>query len=113
MSVILIARNRRGVLRSTLSRGSGSAATLSNFDTISGAGTIGDANLTLLNFGDIVAASLTGTELVLNTGGNTITNEAGATLEAQSGGTLEIDSNVSNSGATIRADKAEDLARRK
>src|SRR5260370_8649656 len=33
----------------------GSAATLTNHDAISGAGTIGDAHLTLANYGDIPA----------------------------------------------------------
>ena len=84
------------------------AATLVNRGTISGAGTIGDGSggvdLTLENYGDIAAVSLTGTELILNTGSNAIINESGATLEAQSGGTLEIDSNVTNTGATIKAD---------
>src|SRR5262249_46573248 len=70
------------------------AATLTNSDTIIGAGTIGDANLTLLNYGDIAASGTH--ELVLNTGGNTITNEATRTLEAKNGGTREIDSTRSN-----------------
>ena len=55
------------------------SATLINYDTITGAGTIGDGsggtNLTLQNFGDIAAAAGFATELVLNTGTNTIVNE--------------------------------------
>ena len=80
------------------------AGTLNNDDLIQGAGTIGDGSadtlLTLNNYGDIAAVSLTGAELNLNTGSNTITNEAGATLEAKSGGTLQINSNVTNVNAT-------------
>ena len=78
-------------------------ATLVNRGTISGAGTIGDANLALDNYGDI--AALYSTELVLNTGTNAIVNEAGGVLEANNGATLEIVSNVTNVNATsvIRA----------
>ena len=87
----------------------GAAATLTNKDSISGAGTIGDGTggfLTLDNFGDI-AATFT-TELVLNTGAIAITNEAGATLEGKSGGILEIDSNVTNVNATTSKIVADD-----
>jgi hypothetical protein len=83
-------------------------ATLINHDTISGAGTIGDAGLTLDNYGDIDATG-TANELILNTGtgaSNAITNEAGATLEAQSGATLEIQSYVTNSGALLASGTA-------
>ena len=69
----------------------GSAAELINADnTISGAGTIGDASLTLDNetYGAIDA---NGTNpLILDTGAHTITNAG--TLEATNGGTLDIDS---------------------
>ena len=75
-----------------------SGATLTNYDAVSGAGTIGDANLTLVNYADIAATF--STELVLNTGLNTILNESGGTLEAKAGGVLEIDSNVHNLDAT-------------
>ena len=77
----------------------GAPSTLTNVDnTISGAGTIGDSNLTLINQGTINAnGSLA---LVLNTGNNTITNSG--TLEATSSGGLDIDSNVNNS-KTIEA----------
>ena len=73
-------------------------ATLVNHGTISGGGTIGDPNLTLDNYGHIVA--LYSTELVLDSGTNAIVNEAGGTLEANSGATLEIDSDVTNVNAT-------------
>src|SRR5260370_22951943 len=76
----------------------GSAATLTNHDSISGgSGTIGDANLTLLNYADIAALSSLG-ELILKA--SAITNESGATLEAKAGGTLEIWSPVTNFDAT-------------
>ncbi|HEX3945322.1 MAG TPA: Ig-like domain-containing protein, partial [Rhizomicrobium sp.] len=72
----------------------GAAATLTNANnTISGAGTIGDSDLALINQGTIDANDRTA--LVLNTGSNTITN-AGM-LEATSSGGLDIDSNVDNS----------------
>ncbi len=93
----------------------GSAATLTNFDTISGAGTIGDIHLTLVNSGTIDA---TGTHaLTINTGldnsftaaglvGNIlVTNNHGGVLEAAAGHTLQIDDNVLNNG-TIEADSS-------
>jgi hypothetical protein len=85
----------------------GSAATLNNFDTITGAGTIGDSSLTLVNSGTVDA---TGTHaLIIDTGINTITtaglvgsilvtNNAGGILEASAGHTLQIDDNVLNNG---------------
>jgi hypothetical protein len=85
----------------------GSAATLANFDLISGAGTIGDIHLTLVNSGTIEA---TGAHpLIIDTGTNTltsgglvgsllITNNAGGVLEASAGHTLQIDDNVLNNG---------------
>ena len=77
----------------------GAAATLTNVgNTISGAGTIGDSNLTLVNQGTINANQ--SKALVINTGGNAITNSG--TLEATSSGGLDIESNVSNS-KTIEA----------
>jgi hypothetical protein len=84
----------------------GSPATLTNFDAISGAGTIGDGDLTLVNFGIIDA---TGTNaLIIDTGVNTVTNSTGGILEASAGATLQIDDNVfnigvisSNSGAVV------------
>jgi hypothetical protein len=77
----------------------GEAATLTNANnTISGAGTIGDSDLALINQGTIDAND--STALVLDTGSNTITNAG--TLEATSSGGLDIDSNVGNS-KTIEA----------
>jgi len=80
----------------------GSAAELINADnTISGAGTIGDAHLTLDNetYGVIDADG--SNPLVLATGANAIIN-AGL-MEATGGGTLEILSDVDNVGGTIAA----------
>ena len=77
----------------------GSAATLANVgNAISGAGTIGDRYLTLVNQGTINANK--SLALVINTGGNTITNSG--TLEATSTGGLDVESNVNNS-KTIEA----------
>ena len=95
-----------GAGRVTLSNNAGNAiasngalATLTNVNnTISGAGTIGDSHLTLVNQGTIDANNTIA--LVINTGGNTITNSG--TLEGASSGGLDIDSNVSNS-KTIEA----------
>ena len=81
----------------------GAAATFTNVDnTISGAGTIGDAHLTLHNeqYGVIDADDVHA--LVLDTGGNTIANEG--LLEATNGATLDIHSVVNNDGGTIKAD---------
>jgi large repetitive protein len=75
----------------------GSAATLTNAgNAITGAGTIGDANLTLVNSGTIDAN--VGLPLIIDTAAFT---NAG-TLEATSAGGLVIDSNVNNS-KTIEA----------
>jgi hypothetical protein len=82
------------------------AAMLTNDDTISGAGTIGDANLTLVNNGTIDA---TGSHtLIIDTGTNSTTTGAGSVgsilvanngiLEASAGHTLTIDDNVLNNG---------------
>ena len=77
-------------------RASGGAATLTNVnDTIRGVGTIGDANLTLVNSGTVNA---TGSALTISTGANTITNASGGTLEATGAGTLAVSSTVVNSG---------------
>jgi autotransporter-associated beta strand protein len=85
----------------------GSAATLTNSDTISGAGTIGDSHLTLVNNGTIDA---TGSHaLIIDTGVNSftsgglvgnllVTNNISGVLEASAGHTLLIDDNVLNSG---------------
>ena len=73
--------------------------TLTNVDnTISGAGTIGDTDLTLVNqqYG-VIDADVSGQTLTLNTGSNAITN-AGL-FEATGGGTLDIESSVTNTMA--------------
>ena len=78
----------------------GAAAELINYDPISGAGTVGDGNLTLDNFATIDATDAT--PLILDTGANAIINEATTgILEASSGGTLDIESNVTNDGQVI------------
>ena len=70
--------------------------TLTNADnTISGAGQIGEGQMTLVNEGTIDA---TGTSaLVLDTGSNVITNSG--TLEATGSGGLTVNSAVDNSGS--------------
>ena len=72
--------------------------TLTNVDnTISGAGTIGDADLTLVNQQHgVIDADVSTQTLTLNTGSNAITNAG--TIEAGNGGILTIDSDLSNSG---------------
>ena len=78
----------------------GTPATLTNINnTISGAGAIADANLTLVNSGT-VNANNGAASLTINTGAHIITNAG--TLEATSTGGLVIDSNVTNS-KTIEA----------
>lgn len=85
----------------------GSAATLSNFDTITGAGTIGDTHLALVNYGTIDANG--SHTLTIDTGINTVTpaglvgsllvtNSGGGVLEAPTGHNLQIDDNVLNLG---------------
>jgi hypothetical protein len=75
----------------------GCAATLTNVDnTISGAGTIGDANLTLINEQcGTINADVCGQTLAIETG-HSISN-AGL-MEATNGGTLQIADDVCNSG---------------
>ena len=80
----------------------GAAATLTNVDnTISGAGTIGDAHLTIDNEQYGVIDADYSTPLILDTGSNVITNAG--TLEATAAGILQIDASVTNSG-TLEAD---------
>jgi hypothetical protein len=77
----------------------GAPATLTNVNnTISGAGTIGDGKLTLINQGTIDANQ--SNALVINTGSNTVINSG--TLESTANGGLIIESNISNS-KTIEA----------
>jgi fibronectin-binding autotransporter adhesin len=91
----------------------GSPATLTNSDTIAGAGTIGDSDLTLVNDGTVLS---TGTHpLIIDTGINTptsagpegshwfvgsleVTNDGAGVLEASSGHTLQVDDNILNNG---------------
>ncbi len=68
--------------------GTAGGFTLTNAETIQGAGNIGESNLTLVNNGTI-DASLSGTSLVLQPAG-TLTNTK--TLEATNGGTLVFNS---------------------
>ena len=78
----------------------GAAAELINYDPISGAGTIGDGNLTLDNFATIDATDAT--PLILDTGAHAIINEATTgILESSSGGTLDIESDVTNAGQVL------------
>ena len=91
----------------------GSAATLVNGNTIAGAGTIGDALLTLVNDGHIDASGAN--SLIIDTGVNTatsagpegshwfigsleVTNDSTGVLQASSGHVLQIDDNVLNNG---------------
>ena len=75
----------------------GSAATLTNADTISGAGTIGDSFLTLVNNGTIDATGLN--PLIIATGANSVTNNG--LLEASAGSTLKIEANITGSSGQI------------
>ena len=66
----------------------GAAATLTNHDTISGAGTIGDAYLTLVNDGTIDATGSHG--LVIDTGINSSTSHGVVgSIEVTNNGTME------------------------
>jgi hypothetical protein len=70
-------------------------ATLTNVDnTISGAGQIGQGQMTLVNQGTINANG--SNALVIDTGSNAVTNSG--TLEATAAGGLTVDSAVNNSG---------------
>ena len=79
------------------SNGAPATLTIVN-NTIVGAGTIGDGDLTLINQG-VINAKLS-SALVINTGSNTITNSG--KLESTSSGGLDIESNVSNA-KTVKA----------
>ena len=78
--------------------GTDPSVTLTNLDnTISGAGQLGDGQMTLVNDGTIDA---TGTNaLVLDTGSNVITNSG--ILEATGTGGLIVNSAVANSGSLL------------
>ena len=79
-----------------VSDGHAASLTLVN-QTLKGAGTVGDTNLTLNNASGTIESTVTGQTLVLNTGSNTITNGA-AGLITTDGGNLSIDSPVENDG---------------
>ena len=91
----------------------GSSAMLTNSNTITGAGTIGDAFLTLVNDGTINATGEN--PLIIDTGANSatsagpegshwsvgsleVTNDSAGVLEASAGHTLQIDDDVLNNG---------------
>ena len=91
----------------------GAAATLTNANTIVGAGTIGDTLLTLVNDGNIDATGVNA--LIIDTGVDTttsagpegshwlvgsleVTNDSTGVLEASPGHALQIDDNVLNNG---------------
>ena len=77
--------------------GNGTSTTLTNQNTISGAGEIGSNGLLLTNQGVIDA---TGTNpLIVDTGASTVTNSG--TLEATNNGELFVASNVTNTGHLI------------
>lgn len=73
------------------------AAALTNVDnTISGAGTVGNANLTLVNGAKGVIVSTGAALLTLDTGVHTITNAG--TIQARAGGGVTVDSAIANTG---------------
>jgi hypothetical protein len=91
----------------------GSSAMLTNSNTITGAGTIGDAFLTLVNDGTINATGEN--PLIIDTGANTatsagpegshwsagslaVTNDSAGVLEASAGHVLQIDDDLLNNG---------------
>ena len=81
--------------------GTGGVDTLSNDNTIAGAGTIGGDGLVFNNLAaGVVDADVSGHTLVLDTG--TTVDNLGI-LEATNGGMLEIEDNVCNIGGTIAA----------
>jgi T1SS-143 domain-containing protein len=75
--------------------GSEADVTLTNVDnTISGAGQLGDGQMTLVNEGSIIATG--SNALVIDTGDNTVANTG--TLEATGSGGLVVHSNLANDG---------------
>ena len=75
--------------------GSDPSVTLTNVDnTISGAGHLGDGQMTLVNEGSIIADGINA--LDIDTGGNTIVNSG--TLEATGAGGLTVHSDLANNG---------------
>ena len=89
-----------------VSNGKSASLTLGAHITLLNTGTIGDANLTLTNEGDIDAIGHT---LVINTGANAIINTFGAQMEAFSNtgvaSYLDIQSGVQNSGSIFAGPK--------
>jgi hypothetical protein len=77
--------------------GSGTSTTLTNQNTISGAGEIGGNGLVLTNQGVIDATG--GNPLIVDTGASAVTNSG--TLEATNNATLFVASNVTNTGQLI------------
>ncbi|HEY2178569.1 MAG TPA: hypothetical protein VGH15_08300 [Caulobacteraceae bacterium] len=86
-------------LATNIVHGTNSAATLTNQDTIRGAGHLGDAVMTLIN--DALIESGDPNTLFLNTSANTILNAG--TILALKGGGLEIGSDVNNTGTLATA----------
>ena len=75
--------------------GTSADATLTNVDnTISGAGHLGDGQLTLVNAGTIIADG--NNPLIIDTGANAITNSG--TMQSTGAGGLVINSDIANSG---------------
>jgi probable HAF family extracellular repeat protein len=77
--------------------GNGASTTLTNQNTISGAGEIGGNGLLLTNQGVIDATGIN--PLIVDTGASAVTNSG--TLEATNNGTLFVASNVTNTGHLI------------
>jgi hypothetical protein len=77
--------------------GTGTSTTLTNQNTISGAGTIGDNGLVLTNQG-VIDANATN-PLIVDTGATAVTNSG--KLEATNNGTLFVARNVTNTGQLI------------
>jgi FecR-like protein len=82
--------------------GGACGGTLDNVDnTISGAGSIGDGQLTLINEScGVIDANLAGQTLTVDTG-NAVINKG--TLEASNGGTLQVDDAVTGGGSALVA----------
>lgn len=95
-----------GTVQMTDSTGSGNAFfegngfTLTNVNTISGTGTIGNGTLGLINTGTIEAATAGGTEMLALNGTGGVANNG--TFEASNGATLGIVPSFTNTG-TIHA----------
>jgi hypothetical protein len=86
--------------------GNGTSTTLTNQNTISGAGEIGGSGLLLTNQG-VIDANATN-PLIVDTGESAVTNSG--TLEATNNGTLFVASNVTNTGHLIANNGSEIFA---